>query len=89
MLDFILALSVNSVNYITTSIKYDKIDNIVEFYSNTSAITIDSIKQSIGSIDGRQKLFDKGIEYAKEFILEREQQQRQKEQIESCYDYSI
>ena len=95
MLDFILALSLNSVNYITTSIKYDKIDNIVEFYSNTSAITIDSIKQSIGSIDGRQKLFDKGIEYAKEFILQRDKQEQQKqqreeqEQIASCYDYSI
>ena len=68
MLDFILALSLNSVNYITNSIKCDNIDNVVECASNTTTLTIENISHTVGTIEGRQKLFDKGIEIAKKFI---------------------
>jgi len=71
MLDFILALSLNSVNYITTSIKYNKINNILEFCSNKTSLTIDNMTYIVGTIEGRQTLFDKGREVAKQFLLSR------------------
>ena len=75
MLDFILALSLNSVNYITTSIKHNKINNILEFCSNKTSLTIDNMTYIVGTIEGRQTLFDKGREVAKQFLLSRSTEQ--------------
>ena len=72
MLDYVLALSLNSVNYITTSIKYDDIENVIECCSSTTSLTIDNISHTVGSIEGRQQLYDKGIEYAKHFLQAKE-----------------
>lgn len=72
MLDFILALSLNSINYITTSIKYSKICNILEFCSNTTILTIDNMTHIVGTIEGRQTLFDKGTEVAVKFLKNKE-----------------
>lgn len=72
MLDYVLALSLNSVNYITTSIKYDDIENVIECCSSTTSLTIDNISHTVGSIEGRQELYDKGIEYAKRFLQAKE-----------------
>ena len=72
MLDYILALSLNSVNYITTSIKYDDIVNVIECCSSTTTLTIDSISNTVGTIEGRQELYDKGIENAKRFLQTKE-----------------
>lgn len=72
MIDFILALSLNSINYITTSIKYDKIYNILEFTSNTTALTIDKLSDVVGNTEGRQNLFNKGKEVAINFLKNRE-----------------
>jgi predicted acylesterase/phospholipase RssA len=85
MLDYILALSLNSVNYITTSIKYETIVNVIECCSSTTSLTIDSIMNTVGTIEGRQELYDKGIECAKRFL-------QAKETIVDCSDdfiYSI
>lgn len=79
MMDFILALSLNSMNYITNSIKYDKIDKILECCSNTTTLTIDSISHAIGTMEGRQELFDKGIEIAKQFIIQNEIKEKKTE----------
>lgn len=68
ILDFILALSVNSINYITTSIKSDAVPYIVEYLSSISSLTMDSINNFINTIEGRQLLFDKGIECGKLFF---------------------
>jgi len=87
MLDFILALSLNSVNYITTSIKYDKIDNVVECASNTTTLTIENISHTIGTIEGRQELFDKGVEIATKFLsLKNKEKEKEKneEKVSKC-----
>jgi len=81
IMDFILALSLNSMNYITTSIKYDKIDNVVEISSHTTMLTIDSLSNSVNTIEGRQQLFDKGIESAKQFIIQNEMKMKQNEEL--------
>uniref|UniRef100_A0A6C0I6E8 PNPLA domain-containing protein n=1 Tax=viral metagenome TaxID=1070528 RepID=A0A6C0I6E8_9ZZZZ len=93
MMDFILALSLNSMNYITSSIKCDKIDNIVEFCSSTTTLTIDNLTHTVNTVEGRQQLFDKGIESAKQFIIQKEMKEieknEEKEKEESIFDYII
>ena len=92
MMDLILAISLNSMNYITNSIKYDKIDTILECCSNTTTLTIDSISHAVGTIEGRQKLFDKGVESAKQFIIQNEIKKKkieEKEEKEDICDYVI
>jgi len=91
LMDFILALSLNSMNYITSSIKYDNIDNILECCSSTTSLSIEIISHAIGTIEGRQQLFDKGVESAKQFIIQKEirKKEREKEKEELVYDYII
>jgi predicted acylesterase/phospholipase RssA len=91
LLDYVLAMSLNSVNYITTSIKYDNIENVIECCSSTTTLTIDSISHAVGSIEGRQDLYDKGIECGKRFLEAKEKRilhdDENKNQDE--YDYCI
>ena len=69
MLDFILSISTNSINYITNSIKEEDIPNIIEIKSNTgSTMTIDDINKFLNSPEYRKSLFDTGIENGKIFI---------------------
>ena len=92
MLDFILALSLNSFNYITTSIKCNKIDNILEFCSNSTSLTIDNMTHVVGTIEGRKTLYDKGIEVAKQFLAFKNNKTQEVicDQIEELnYDYII
>jgi predicted acylesterase/phospholipase RssA len=84
MLDFILALSLNSINYITSSLKYNKIINILEFSSNSTMLSIDNMTYVVGTIEGRQTLFDKGREVAVKFVKNRE-----KNNEYSNYDFVI
>ena len=84
MLDFILALSSNSINYITSSVKYDKIINILEFSSNSTMISIDNMTYVVGTLEGRQTLFDKGRDVAVKFLKNRE-----KNNEYSNYDFVI
>jgi len=84
MLDFILALSLNSINYITSSLKYNKIDNILEFSSNSTMLSIDNMTYVVGTLEGRQILFDKGRDVAVKFVKNRE-----KNNEYSNYDFVI
>jgi predicted acylesterase/phospholipase RssA len=84
MLDFILALSLNSINYITSSLKYNKIDNILEFSSNSTMLSIDNMTYVVGTLEGRQTLFDKGRDVAVKFLKNRE-----KNNEYSNYDFVI
>ena len=69
MLDFILSMSVNSINYITTSIKEEEIPHVIEIKSKTcSTLTMDDINKFLNSAEHRQLLFDNGIAEAKIFI---------------------
>ena len=69
MLDFILTMSSNSINYITNSIKDEDIPYLIEIKSKTgSTLTMDDINKFLISAEHRQLLFDNGIAEAKFFI---------------------
>jgi len=69
MLDFILTMSSNSINYITNSIKDEDIPYLIEIKSKTgSSLTMDDINKFLISVEHRQLLFDNGIVEAKNFI---------------------
>jgi predicted acylesterase/phospholipase RssA len=69
MLDFILSMSMNSINYITNSIKDEDIPHLIEIKSKTSStLTMDDINKFLNSAEHRQSLFNNGIEEAKIFI---------------------
>ena len=71
MLDFILSILSNSINYITNSIKKETIPHIIEFKSDTGTNNIEDIKNFLNSPEHRKTLFDSGVEYAKKFIEQR------------------
>ena len=89
LLDYVLAMSLNSFNYITSSIKYDNIENVIECCSSSTILTIDNISHAVGSIEGRQDLYDKGIECAKRFLEAKEKRVLNKNENEDEYDYCI
>ena len=69
MLDFILTMSMNSINYITTSIKDEDIPHLIEIKSKTgSTLTMDDINKFLISAEHRQLLFDNGVDAGKNFI---------------------
>ena len=68
MLDFILSILSNSINYITNSIKDEVIPNIIEVTTETGSNNMDDINKCLDSSEHRKSLFDMGIEYAKKFI---------------------
>ena len=67
MLEFILGMSINSINYITTSIKSEVIPFTIEYTSNVSSLTFDSINTFITFQENRQQIYDNGIKLAKIF----------------------
>lgn len=69
ILDYILSMSVNSINYITTSVKDEEIPNLFEITtSQSSTMSIDGINNFLNSQEHRKSLFDIGFENAKKFI---------------------
>ena len=84
LLDYVLALSLNAVNYITTSIKHDDIPNVIECCSSSTNFTIENISHTVGSIDGRQELYDKGIECAKRLLITKEKEKEEKPDYDYC-----
>jgi len=68
MLDFILSILSNSINYITNSIKEETISHIIVFNSDTGTNNMKDIKNFLTSPEHRKTLFDSGVEYAKKFI---------------------
>ena len=68
MLDFILSILANSINYITNSIKDEVIPNIIEVTTETGSNNMDDLKNFLNSSEHRKSLFDMGVEYGKKFI---------------------
>ena len=71
MLDFILNILTNSLNYITNSIKEETIPNIIEIKTTTGTNNIDDIINFLNSPEYRKSLFDLGVEDGKKFIEQR------------------
>ena len=85
MLDFILNILTNSLNYITNSIKEETIPYIIEIKTDTGSNNIDDITEFLNSAEHRKSLFDSGVEYGKKFIeqhrlLNKKEEKEEKEE---------
>jgi predicted acylesterase/phospholipase RssA len=73
LLEYVMCMSINSMNYIRDSVKMDNIDNTVRCYVNKNPLTLDSIQESIRSQELRRNLIKMGEEDALEFLLKKKE----------------
>jgi hypothetical protein len=69
LLEYVICMSINSMNYIRDSVKMDNIENTVRCYVNKNPLTLDSIQESVRSQELRRNLIKMGEEDALEFLL--------------------
>ena len=73
LLEYVMCISINSMNYIRDSVKMDNIDNTVRCYVNKNPLTLDSLQESIRSQELRKNLIKMGEEDALEFLLKKKE----------------
>ena len=73
LLEYVMCMSINSMNYIRDSVKMDNIDNTVRCYVNKNPLTLDSLQESIRSQELRKNLIKMGEEDALEFLLNKKE----------------
>jgi predicted acylesterase/phospholipase RssA len=71
LLEYTICLTINAMNYIRDSVKLESIQNVVLVNITSNPLSLDSIKQTIESIDIRRDLFTQGIEDAIHFLQNR------------------
>ena len=74
LLEYIMCLSVNSMNFIRESVQLEHIDNLVKCNVDYHPLTIEFMTSAINNKEMRKELYKKGQESALEFLaLKREQ----------------
>ena len=73
LLEYVMCMSINSMNYIRDSVKMDNIENTVRCYVNKNPLTLDSIQESVSSQELRRNLIKMGEEDALEFLLNKKE----------------
>jgi predicted acylesterase/phospholipase RssA len=68
LLEYVMCMSINSMNYIRDSVKMDNIENTVRCYVNKNPLTLDSLQESIRSQELRRNLIKIGEEDALGFL---------------------
>jgi predicted acylesterase/phospholipase RssA len=68
LLDFIVGFSVNAMNYISTSVKKNRVKNEVLCYSDGKELTLDVIRESVNNSDMRKEWILKGNQFAQNFL---------------------
>jgi predicted acylesterase/phospholipase RssA len=68
LLEYVMCITINSMNYIRDSIQIDNIDNTVHCYITNNPLTLDNIQESIKNKDLRRELIKMGEEDALEFL---------------------
>lgn len=71
LLDYVICLTINSMNFIRDTIKIENIDNIVRCYVSTNPLTLESINESISNQELRRQWVKMGEEDATKFITEK------------------
>ena len=71
LLEYVICISVNTMNYIKNSITIDNIENTVICSIDNNPLTLESIQESIQNKESRQKLFELGQEDASQFLLQK------------------
>lgn len=68
LLEYVICMSINSMNYIRDSVKMDNIENTVRCYIKDNPLTLDSIQESVINHDLRRKWIKMGEDDALEFL---------------------
>ena len=68
LLEYILGLSINAMNYISKSVEQETIPNMVKCVITESPMSLDIIKETVNSQDKRRQLILDGENDAETFI---------------------
>ena len=68
LLEYVICMSINSMNYIRDTIKMENIDNTVRCFVTDNPLTLDSIKESIQNQELRRQFFKIGEDDALTFL---------------------
>ena len=68
LLEYVICMSINSMNYIRDTIKMENIDNTVRCFVTDNPLTLDSIKESIQNQELRRQMFKMGEDDALTFL---------------------
>jgi len=68
LLDYIISLTINSMNFITQSVKKTTIKNVVKCYLDENPLTLDNIKEAIKSQNMRREWIKQGEQDAVNFL---------------------
>jgi len=71
LLEYIICLSVNSMNFIRESVKLEHIDNIIKCNVDDNPLSLDFMTRAINNKEVRRELYKKGHDFALEFLLKR------------------
>jgi predicted acylesterase/phospholipase RssA len=69
LLEYIICLSVNSMNFIRESVKLEHIDNIIKCNVDDNPLSLDFMTRAINNKEVRRELYKKGHDFALEFLL--------------------
>lgn len=68
LLDYIICLTNNAMNYIRDTVKIENIENTVRCYVTDNPLTMESIQESLSNRELRKEWFKKGEEDAEQFL---------------------
>lgn len=68
LLEYIIGLSVNSMNFIRESVQLEHIDNMIKCNIEYNPLSLDFMTSAINNKDVRRELYKKGHDYALEFL---------------------
>jgi len=69
LLEYVICISINSMNYIRDSVQMDNIENTVRCYLTDNPLTLDMIQESVRNQELRRKWIKEGEDDAFEFLL--------------------
>lgn len=73
LLEYVMCITINSMNYIRDSVHIENIDNTVRCYITDNPLTLDSIQESIKNKDLRREWIQMGEKDALDFLQHRDE----------------
>lgn len=70
LLEYVICLTINSMNFIRDTVKIENIQNTVRCYVTENPLTIDFIQETISKQDLRRQWIEMGKEDANQFLLD-------------------
>ena len=69
LLEYVISITINSMNYIRDTVKLDHIDNTIKCYVSENPLTLDFIQETISNQDLRRQWIKQGEEDADKFLI--------------------